>query len=192
MGKEVNTERTKEKITHSPSPAKERSPTSEDKGDSGKEDLSAERERHQTPPPPDLRTSGKRRLSGVARLLGLPGTSSTCQSPDVGSPHSPAYHTPPASPRQARRPADSTPSSRSTSESYPGTSTSQSQSSPDLTVPPSQPATDTRNSTTTATDSVPNQDQGQQPRVPAALRRLLSFNKPGSKEGDQQQRRRRE
>ena len=154
-GKEVNTERTKEKITHSPSPAKERSPTSEDKGDSGKEDLSAERERHQTPPPPDLRTSGKRRLSGVARLLGLPGTSSTCQSPDVGPPHSPAYHTPPASPRQVRRPADTSPSSRSTSESYPGTSTSQSQSSPDLTVPPSQPATDTRDSTTTATDSAP-------------------------------------
>ena len=191
-GKEVKTERTKEKITHSPSPVQERSPTSGDKGNSGKEYHSTEKERHQTPPPPDLRTSGKRRLSGVARLLGLPGTSSTCQSPDVGSPHSPSYHKPPASPRQARRPANTSPSSGSTGESYPGTSTSQSQSSPDLTVPLSQPATDTRDSTTSATDSESNQHQGQQPRVPVALRRLLPFNMPGSKEGDQQQRRRRE
>ena len=155
---------------------------------SRKEVLNAGVETHETPPPP----SGHGRLSGVAKLLGLPGSSPTCQSPQAGSPRSPAYHTPPASPRQARRPDNTSASSMSTSESHPATSASQSQGTPDLTVPLPQPATDTRDSTTSATDSEPNQNQGQPARVPVALRRLLPFNMPGSKEGDQQQRRRRE
>ena len=146
-------------------------------------------------PPRGLSTSGSGRLSGVASgvasLLGLPASSPQYQSPHAVSPRSPAYHTPPASPRPASGQNNTSHPAESTTESN-ATSASQSHGTPGLPVPLPQPATDSRGSTTSATNSEPNQDQGQPARAPAMLRRLLPFNLAGSKEEGQQQRRRRE
>ena len=149
-------------------------------------------------PPRGLSTSGSGRpgrlsgvASGVASLLGLPANSPQYQSPHAVSPRSPAYHTPPASPRPASGQNNTSHPAKSTTESN-ATSASQSHGTPGLPVPLPQPATDSRGSTTSATDSEPNQDQGQPARAPAMLRRLLPFNLAGSKEEGQPQRRRRE
>ena len=149
-------------------------------------------------PPRGLSTSGSGRpgrlsgvASGVASLLGLPASSPQYQSPHAVSPRSPAYHTPPASPRPASGQNNTSHPAESTTESN-ATSASQSHGTPGMPVPLPQPATDSRGSTTSDTNSEPNQDQGQPARAPAMLRRLLPFNLAGSKEEGQPQRRRRE